>query len=216
MPGSLRPLLKATYEQGPGAKAALSACARNRRLQRSGNSQVALSTLMSRTKNRGHRTYAHCNVRGCLFDIVVDEGPDLRFGALNANLSHSARGNDAPDASAHDKRAAGDYWLPPVGLAAVAPSRYLAHFEPSSLEKNDTLRMTSARPLPPDLLNVAKSPPQRINPTVLAWIAGRTRSRPAHASNAQLLRQSDRKSVCGEQVCPVSIAPPPRLIACER
>jgi len=95
VPGSLIPLLEATYEDIPGAKAALSAWARNSQLQIGGTFKVALSTLRPRMKKRGHRTYAHCNVRGCPFKIELEEGPDGRFGALNANLSLSATGHHA-------------------------------------------------------------------------------------------------------------------------
>ena len=115
MPRSLIPLVEATYEDGPGAKAALNAWARNSQLQIGGTVKVALSTLRPRMKKRGHRTYAYCNVRVCPFKFELEEGPDGRFGALNANLSHSATGHHTPHASAQDKRAAGDFWLPPVG-----------------------------------------------------------------------------------------------------
>jgi hypothetical protein len=137
VPGSLAPLLEVTYDDGPGAKAALSAWARNSRLQPGGTFQVRLSTLRPRTKKRGLRTYVHCNVPECPFKIQFEEGPDGRFGALDANLSHSDTGHHAPAATAQDKRAAGDCWLPPVG-----PGRYCSVTLSSTLELKDTLLMT--------------------------------------------------------------------------
>ena len=121
VPGSLSPLLESTYDgpTGKHAKAAFKSWSRDIKLQPGGTFQVALSTVRPRTKHRGRQTYVHCTVKNCPFKIDLEEGPDGRFGALNANLSHSATGHHAPDASAQDKRAAGDCWLPPVG-----PGRY--------------------------------------------------------------------------------------------